>query len=160
MDMQVLRYQLGITALAIQMNTEGLTHEESLAQPAPAGNCLNWVLGHVVRSRNEALEVAGREPLFPSEELAVYARGGTWDEAQALPLEELLSRFAALQEPLEQAVTALDAGALAAPAPFSPTGNPEETVGTLLAGIGFHEAYHVGQTGLLRRLLGKPGAIG
>lgn len=159
MDMNVLRYQLRFSALVIQRNTEGLTHEESLTQPAPAGNCLNWVLGHLVRSRNEALAVAGREPRFPAEELATYERGGVWNPARALPLEELLSRFAALQEPLEQAVTALDAEALAAPAPFSPSGNPEETVGTLLSGIGFHEAYHVGQTGLLRRLLGKPGAI-
>lgn len=25
--------------------------------------------------------------------------------------------------------------------------------------LAFHEAYHVGQTGLLRRILGKPGAF-
>jgi len=28
-----------------------------------------------------------------------------------------------------------------------------------LAGLVFHEAYHVGQTGLLRRIAGKGGAI-
>jgi hypothetical protein len=32
-------------------------------------------------------------------------------------------------------------------------------IGTLLASIAFHEAYHLGQTGLSRRLLGKPGAL-
>jgi len=48
---------------------------------------------------------------------------------------------------------------LSAAAPFSPTGNPNETTGTLLASIAFHEAYHLGQTGLSRRLLGKPGAL-
>ena len=30
---------------------------------------------------------------------------------------------------------------------------------SLLASIAFHEAYHLGQTGLCRRLLGKPGAL-
>ena len=48
---------------------------------------------------------------------------------------------------------------LAGEAPFSPTGNPNETVGSLLASIAFHEAYHLGQTGLSRRLLGKTGAL-
>jgi hypothetical protein len=29
-----------------------------------------------------------------------------------------------------------------------------------LIGLGFHEAYHAGQLGILRRTLGKPGKIG
>jgi uncharacterized damage-inducible protein DinB len=45
------------------------------------------------------------------------------------------------------------------PAPFSPTNNPKETVRSLLATVFFHQAYHVGQTGLLRRIAGKEGAI-
>ena len=50
--------------------------------------------------------------------------------------------------------------ALAAEAPFSPTDNPDETIGSLLAGLSFHEAYHAGQIGLLRRIVGKQGALG
>ena len=34
-----------------------------------------------------------------------------------------------------------------------------EAVGSLLAGLLFHEAYHVGQTGVLRRLIGMDGAL-
>jgi hypothetical protein len=49
--------------------------------------------------------------------------------------------------------------AMNTPAPFSPTGNPDETVGSLLAAISFHEAYHVGQTGLLRRVVGREGVV-
>jgi hypothetical protein len=45
------------------------------------------------------------------------------------------------------------------PAPFSPTGNPKETVGSLLAAFAFHEAYHVGQTGILRRVIGREGVV-
>jgi hypothetical protein len=30
---------------AIQRNLDGLTHEDSMLSPAPARNCLNWVLG-------------------------------------------------------------------------------------------------------------------
>jgi uncharacterized damage-inducible protein DinB len=35
----------------------------------------------------------------------------------------------------------------------------KETVGDQLAFLQFHEAYHIGQAGLLRRLAGKDGAI-
>jgi hypothetical protein len=45
------------------------------------------------------------------------------------------------------------------PAPISPTGNPKETVGSLLAALAFHEAYHVGQTGILRRVIGREGVV-
>jgi len=41
----------------------------------------------------------------------------------------------------------------------SPTGNPNETVRTLLTTIMFHQAYHAGQTAVLRRIAGKEGAI-
>jgi len=48
---------------------------------------------------------------------------------------------------------------LAAKPPRNMTGDPNETVGTNLAVFAFHESYHVGQTGVLRRVAGKPGVI-
>ena len=33
------------------------------------------------------------------------------------------------------------------------------TAGEMVAALVFHEAYHAGQTGVLRRLIGKPGAV-
>jgi hypothetical protein len=45
------------------------------------------------------------------------------------------------------------------PAPFSPSKNPKETLRSLLTTVLFHQAYHSGQTGLLRRIAGKEGAI-
>jgi hypothetical protein len=82
-----------------------------------------------------------------------------FDPERALPLSELKRRFDALGPALTHTLEKTTAEQLAAPAPFSPTSNPNETVGTLLASIAFHEAYHLGQTGLSRRLLGKPGAL-
>ena len=31
----------------VRLNADGISHEESLGQPQNAGNCLNWVLGHL-----------------------------------------------------------------------------------------------------------------
>jgi uncharacterized damage-inducible protein DinB len=45
------------------------------------------------------------------------------------------------------------------PAAGSPTGNPDETVRSLLTTVMFHQAYHAGQTAVLRRIAGKEGAI-
>jgi uncharacterized damage-inducible protein DinB len=56
-------------------------------------------------------------------------------------------------------LAALPEERLAERVPMSPTGNPNETVGTMLATIVQHQAYHSGQLGVLRRVAGKPGAI-
>ncbi len=53
----------------------------------------------------------------------------------------------------------LTSKALDAPAPPSPNNDPGETVRPLLALVFFHQAYHAGQTGILRRIAGKAGAI-
>ena len=37
--------------LFIKQLTEGLTHIDSLAQPPVPGNCMNWVMGHIVAYR-------------------------------------------------------------------------------------------------------------
>ena len=77
----------------------------------------------------------------------------------AISFEELKRRFKALQEPLVNCLDRLSPADMDKPAPFSPTGNPKETMGTLLASLAFHEAYHAGQTGLLRRVIGREGVI-
>ena len=100
----------------------------------------------------------GQEPVVPAEKLEGY-RDTLVDRENAMSLDELMSAFDAMQAPLMRGLGSLTEDKLAAPAPFSPTGNPNETVGSLMAGIAFHEAYHVGQTGLQRRLAGKPGAV-
>jgi uncharacterized damage-inducible protein DinB len=60
---------------------------------------------------------------------------------------------------VDAGLSTLTAEAMGQPAPFSPSGNPDETVGSLVATVIFHQAYHSGQTGVLRRVSGKKGAI-
>jgi uncharacterized damage-inducible protein DinB len=74
--------------------------------------------------------------------------------------------FAELLAAWDEASRRMDAGladfpteTLGQAAPGSPTNNPNETIGSLLATIMFHQAYHTGQTAVLRRLIGRPGAI-
>jgi hypothetical protein len=157
MDPQVLAFQFGVGAIVLERNLSDVTNEESFRPPKPSGNTMNWIVGHVVRTRNQALGLLGEAPPFADEDFSAYAAGSNTGET--LTLDELKRRFKTLGPMLDAALRRSSPERLSVTAPFSPTGNPNETVGTLLASIAFHEAYHLGQTGLSRRLLGKPGAL-
>jgi uncharacterized damage-inducible protein DinB len=158
-DREHLVTQLGLNHYVIHKNVEGLSHADTLIQPQPAGNCMNWVLGHIVRTRNEAIEILGPKPLLPPEKFATYTTSPIREGARAVRFEELLRDYDALQQPWAEALRAVTPAAWAKPAPFSPTGNKNESLGSLVATLVFHESYHAGQIGLLRRLVGKPGVI-
>lgn len=143
------------------MNTEGLTQEDSLVQPQPGGNCMNWVVGHLVWVNNQILPLTGQQPVNGADALKQYERGSQAlkDPAAAMPLSELLGAWDEQCSRLDAGLAALPLERLEQPAPFSPRKNPEETVGSLLTILLFHQAYHSGQTGLLRRLVGREGAF-
>ena len=157
MTPEAFAYQLNLSYAVVKRNVGKITHEESLVQPAPAGNCLNWVLGHLVATRNNLLRGLGGEPAWSKAECARYERHGPpiKSAGEARPLEEIWSAFDASQERLLSIVSELTPQQLAQKAPFSPSNNRDETVGSLLASFAFHDAYHTGQTGLLRRIVGK-----
>jgi uncharacterized damage-inducible protein DinB len=161
MHAKTIAYQFGLCSYVLERNLGGVSHQESLVCPQKGGNCLNWVLGHLTRTRNGALRLLGQKPLFPKEEFNAYDDNGgvPFDPSTAIPFDELKRRYKALQEPLVKALDGMTIQAMDQPAPMSPTGNPNETVGSLLAALAFHEAYHVGQTGMLRRVVGREGVV-
>jgi hypothetical protein len=158
MDPQVLAFQFGVGEFVLERNLADVTNEESVRPPKPGGNTVNWIVGHVVCARNQALGLLGEMPPFDDTDFAAYGAGGL-TSGKTLEIDELKRRFSTLGPKLDDALKRSSPKQLSVAAPFSPTGNPHETVGTLLASIAFHEAYHLGQTGLSRRLLGKAGAL-
>jgi uncharacterized damage-inducible protein DinB len=159
MDTKTLIHQFGLTSYVLERNLSELSQDDSLIHPPKGGNCLNWIVGHLTKSRNSLLSLVGQQPLFSMEDFRAYGDEGPFRPEAALPLDELKRRFKALQEPLVRGLNGMSADAMATPAPFSPTNNPKETIGSLLAAVAFHEAYHVGQTGVLRRMAGKEGVV-
>ena len=144
-----------------RQNTAGITPEETLRAPEAGGNCMNWVGAHLVASRQGLLELLGRKATWTEEERKRYARGAEplADVAEAIPWERIVADLDASQEELRAGIAALTPEQLAAPLPEDRNPFRVDSLGTLLAVFNFHESYHVGQLGLLRRLLGKPGAI-
>lgn len=155
---ETLALQLRYTHGVVNRNLEGLTEDDARRLPPEGGSSANWVLGHVVHARNGMLAMMGRDPVLDPDVAARYARGSAPGDEPA-SLSDLLAAFNAAQEGLLAALPDLSETVQNAPAPFSPTRNPDETVGSLLAGLLFHEAYHAGQLGVLRRRSGRPGAI-
>jgi uncharacterized damage-inducible protein DinB len=160
-DTEVFRHQARTTHTVVRLNVEGLTQEESLIQPAGGGNCLNWVLGHLLWVYDEMLPLLGQVPAMGKKALARYARGSAplQDPAEALDLGDLLAAWDEATQRVDAGLAGLTAAALDRPAPRNPSGNPNETIRSLLSTVFFHQAYHAGQTGLLRRTAGRKGAI-
>lgn len=157
----VLREQGRSIHRVLRLNTAGLTQEDSLIQPKPGGNCLNWNVGHLVLGNEQLLAILGKAPVLGEAALARYARGSAElsDPTEAMPLVKLLEAWDATWEGIDAGLAGLAPEKLAEPAPWSPRKNPAETVGSLLAILMFHQASHMGQTSLLRRIAGKDGAI-
>jgi uncharacterized damage-inducible protein DinB len=131
----------------ITINLEGITHEDSLVSPPGGGNSINWVLGHMIVSRDDIREIVGLKRLSDGKMPEIYERGSKQLEPEsALPIEELRSKYNGGQKEFEDAISATDF-----------TDRPEKL--KELTFLAFHEAYHSGQTGLLRRITGKEGAI-
>ena len=160
-EVRVLRHQVRATHSVVKLNVDGLTQEESLIQPQPGGNCLNWVMGHLLCVYDQVLPMLGQSPVLGVDTLKRYGRGTPHiqNTAEALDLARLMTAWDVAAQRMESGLESLTPEVLDQPASFSPTNNPKETVRSLLSSVFFHQAYHAGQTGLLRRIAGKEGAL-
>jgi hypothetical protein len=147
---------------ALNRNLDGVSNEESLFIPQPAGNCINWVLGHVVAARNTILTLAGGAPILTGDAAARYQRGSAAIHAgdKVLDLGTLRGLLADSQQQLIPALAPISDETLALPVPEQLRRPPlTGSIEAALTRLAFHESYHNGQIGLLRRLAGKAGAI-
>ena len=160
-EIDTFRHQAGLTDKVVQMNVAGVTQQESLVQPQPEGNCLNWVVGHLVCVYNNVMPLLGQKALPDAAKLKRYDRGSAplREPSEAMELSALLSIWDEASKRVDVGLGGLTQEALDARAPFSPTNDPNETVRSLISTVLFHQSYHAGQLGVLRRIAGKPGAI-
>ena len=149
-----LNLLFGLCARVLEANTEGLTHADSLVSPEPGGNCANWVLGHIVHSREAILELLGAPPADGPSRVERYRRGsdpvGVGEDA--VGFDTLKDHYRSVHErTVGRLREVTDAELLRT--------TEQGTVLERLLFLHFHEAYHLGQLGLLRRIAGRAGAI-
>jgi uncharacterized damage-inducible protein DinB len=151
MNSNLLLNQFQASHSVLHRNLEGIRHEESLKAPRDGGNSLNWVLGHLVSTRNLVLDLLDQPSVLTPEQAVAY-RGNGGDASRFLRLEDLKAALNRTQETINSGFQKLSSDAMKAPAYGS-------TVGEMLAVLAFHEAYHGGQIGIIRRSLGYEGVI-
>jgi uncharacterized damage-inducible protein DinB len=156
MNIPTLTAQFATSFGLLQANLQGFTLDNASNAPAHGGNSLSWLLSHIIASRQGALLISGGAPLWDGARLERWAQGAAalTNADDAAPLTELHADLAATQAALMAHLSTLDDEALAQPTPYG------EPVGGVLMFLTIHEAYHVGQVGLLRRTLGLSNAIG
>lgn len=136
----------------VKKATEAILPEHWFVKPAAASNHLMWVQGHLVWSRGNVLKTLGTEWSAPWN--AFFARGAKPVERDQYPgVEEIRQAWNEVSERLSAALAAAPGEALVKPAP---SGAPsfDGTAGGLVAFLAFHETYHLGQLGYLRKWLG------
>ena len=160
-EVELWRLQARMARDTVNANTHGLTHEESLAAPQPGGNRLNWVLAHLLSVYDGFLPLLRQEPVIGAPTLKRFARGAPPLENPADAIDWGWGGGACnpARDRVDAGLARLDPEILDQPVPNSPSGNPDETVRSLITTVMVHQAYHAGQTGVLRRIAGREGAI-
>ncbi len=144
----------------VKMQSQGLTHEDSLIQLPFRSNCLNWVVGHLLANRCNILALLGAEDLRPGVDLAHYERESDpilEDGPGVLHLEELLGHLDESQRRLAEALQSETEVSLQREAPYRD--HPERPLSYWLFFLYFHDCYHVGQTEILRQAAGADDKI-
>lgn len=144
---------LGVNVVVLGKQTAGLTHRDSLLQPSPRGNCLNFVTGHIALHREYMLQDLGLEPEVGEGALARYARESEpilGDSEEVLQIDDLIAIITRQQDRILEALETMSDDDLAHPAPL----NESKTVAGHVLFLAWHEGYHLGQTELLRQLAG------
>ncbi len=138
----------------IHKQLAGISHEESLLQLPFRGNCMNWVVGHILGVRGEALELMGRPGTLNPAEEKIYGYGSIplTDPAKACDLGSMLDRLD------DSLVRVTDSLAALSPADLDCQVRIWRGPMSLMSALSFvhwHESYHTGQLELLRQLAGK-----
>jgi hypothetical protein len=141
----------GSTHWLIKKHAAGLSHADSIIQPPFQANCFNWILGHILAGRNEALSYLGGPTLWLEEEIALYKTGSEpiTEANQGLTLGRLLADLDETQELIVEKLEQISSEDLPE---VVDTRFGERPVGQHIAGLHWHETYHTGQLELLREL--------
>ena len=136
---------------------EGLSDDHAWEQLQGRGNPIAWMIGHITETRSQMLGLLGAP--WDAGWGGRFKRGAELFERSTYPMRgEIEARFTETHECMRAAFASLTADRLAAAAPVSFAG--ARTLADLLAFFAFHEAYHLGQVGYIRKQLGHSSLVG
>jgi uncharacterized damage-inducible protein DinB len=149
---QTLADQFRVVTNAYLKTLDGIDRDALLTRPGARSNSLLWVAGHLVQSRARLINVLGGTRDLPWPEL--FRTGSTVVDPGSYPdAAAIIEQWRDLTEELMRRLEALGPADLSKDAPPR-VASPDGSVRGAIALFAFHEGYHVGQLGFLRKWLG------
>jgi uncharacterized damage-inducible protein DinB len=142
-------------AAILKQQTESLSHADSLLQPQPGGNCLNWVMGHLVDNLIQILNVIQGEIPSDLPKLDRYVRNSEpirGDEDGVLQLQTLIDAYEQLTDVIRQRLAQMTESDFEEEIDFW---QGKQRRGYVAFFYFFHNTYHLGQLEYLRNLAGR-----
>ncbi len=132
----------------------GVSDAESHSRNNDHVNHMKWIAGHLLNTRLDLLtKMTGGQP--DTTYGAQFGRGNSLDpNATYPPLEELTAKWSNSADAISEGIGHIPEEVLDSKAPAQ-TPIADESFRGMLSFLISHEAYHVGQLGLLRKLIGK-----
>ncbi len=120
-------------------------------RPTEATNHIGWLAGHLVSTRVMLVNLLGGAATDPFPD--IFGNGKGIDDSLTYPsLERSIADWQAIAPQLIEALKKVNGEALSARSPIpTPMG---EQLGEVVAFFAHHEAYHIGQIGILRKYFG------
>ncbi len=132
---------------------EGISELESNRRVTQHVNHVKWLAGHLTSSRFGLKDIGKLDVSDPYAELFGHGRA-VRDDVDYPSIERILELWNQISDKISAGLCELPESVLNGPAPARvPIG--DDTFEGMLAFLMHHEAYHIGQIGLLRRQLGK-----
>ena len=133
----------------------GLSHADSLIQPQPGGNCLNWVLGHLAENMQNILGMLDAPHPAGIPDYKRYGYGSepvTADAPDVVRLETIVAHYGLLSDAICGRLEQMSEAQFEEEIEMW---QGKKTRGWAAFFLFFHNTYHLGQLEQLRNLAGR-----
>jgi uncharacterized damage-inducible protein DinB len=153
--MQTLLSMFRTTNYVLNLSVADLSEEVARQRSRGSeGPSVLWTLGHLMDARHNVLKLLGREAA--NRWTADYGSVAATDGSNYPSLAEMVKEWNVLHEALEAAFAASSPGDLERTLPAAGA-HGEERVRDKLSFLAWHEGYHTGVIGAIRRSAAMPG---
>lgn len=148
----------GIGSYLFEKAIDGLDREDLLTAVGPDCNPMIWILAHLTYTRCLLVNLLGAKLELPWEDR--FGAGRKIEDPDEYPeAGEVVAIWKEVSEQLTTQLKQLSFEDLSKPSPYDfPV--PDKSLRGAINFLAYHEAYHIGQLGYLRKWLGKGQLVG
>lgn len=153
-SVQTMKSLFGTTDFLIPLVLGDLTDDQAKTRSRGGdGPSIAWIVGHMLDFRYRMMNLLGAERQSPY--AAAFGQTGATDGSGYPSVSELQDAWRSVAEELYAVMDGVTEGDLDGPVQGGPHG--EEAVRDKASFLVWHEAYHLGALGAVRKSIGQPG---